>query len=125
MGLFGKATLFTAFFPTYEKKFTNTIAEHCVPVYNEYLRDGRGLGNAYTYPVFNCIMENTTEGTKAAMGATTVLLGLTPVVLSSLGNSTAEMSVLSHCVWQSVHPCYSRPDPSSTPTLSKLSESVV
>jgi hypothetical protein len=95
MGLFGKATLFTAFFPTYEKKFTNTIAEHCVPVYNEYLRDGRGLGNAYTYPVFNCIMENTTEGTKAAMGATTVLLGLTPVVLSSLGNSTAEMSVLS------------------------------
>jgi hypothetical protein len=48
-----------------------------------------------TTPVVACILSNVDETIKANMASASVVLGLTPTILSILGSSTADISLLS------------------------------
>ncbi|KAH0533899.1 hypothetical protein FGG08_007481 [Glutinoglossum americanum] len=89
-----KNARFLHWYPTYGPDFQDILTNNCSVSYNKYLKGTGHLNKACPY-VVDCILTNTRESYKANMASASVVLGLTPAILTLLGCGTAELSLLS------------------------------
>ncbi|KAK4179625.1 hypothetical protein QBC36DRAFT_322163 [Triangularia setosa] len=98
---------FRDWYPQYGHIFEALKQKYCMTEYQNYLtgnktafeRDvlgGGGKHTVLTQPVIKCILSHTSEYVKNGMTAAQVLLGVMPTVLSVMGASTEEMSMLAN-----------------------------
>ncbi|KAK4196161.1 hypothetical protein QBC40DRAFT_258315 [Triangularia verruculosa] len=98
---------FRDWYPQYGHIFEALKQQHCMTEYQNYLtgnrtafnRDilgGGGPNTVLTQPVIQCILDKTSDYVKNGMTAAQVLLGVMPTVLSVMGPSTEEMSMLAN-----------------------------
>ncbi|KAH7382749.1 hypothetical protein DE146DRAFT_240689 [Phaeosphaeria sp. MPI-PUGE-AT-0046c] len=93
MGIFEGAQLFDHFFPANAPKYHRLLATHCQAEHAVYTTEPVSWKTCR--PVLNCILDHTSEMDKAQLGVTSLILGLTPTILSWLGSGLFEMSLLS------------------------------
>jgi hypothetical protein len=86
---------FQHFFPDVEVELSKAVTNHCSNVLHKYQNEHITLYGVYCVKTYSCIMNHVTEYTKANMASAAVLLGLTPTILTALGSSSAELSLLS------------------------------
>src|SRR6266516_5187585 len=89
-----KNTRFQQWFPTYRHDFENILSRNCSKQYQSYL-NGTGYLNKACPVVVDCILSNTRESYKTNMASASVLLGLTPTILTMLGCGPADIAFLS------------------------------
>ena len=83
-----------SWFPHFHNEIITINTNNCSSELKAYLADS----NAATCKAqLNCILENFTEYSKAAMASASILLGLLPVIIASLAPSLAEVALLSTC----------------------------
>lgn len=96
---------FQQWYPELGDIFERIIRDNCSAEYTAYrimkLHDapvlhwtGGTRTNRLAHPVVDCILHHTSEFIKASMGSASVLLGLTPMILATMGNSVEEISTL-------------------------------
>jgi hypothetical protein len=83
------------FFPDVRAEITEALTQNCSSLFNSYLQEDVILYGSYCVKTYSCIVENLDQYTQANMASSGVLLGLTPWLLSTLGSTTIEMSLLS------------------------------
>ena len=81
-------------FPKYEYHWIGA-SESCESELNDYWTDNRSRCWAVCACAADCLLDHTTETIKSNMAAATVILGFMPCVLTMLGPSVVEMSLLS------------------------------
>lgn len=86
---------FRHFFPDVEVELSKAVTNNCSHVLQKYQNEHITLYGVYCVKTYSCIMNNVAEYTKANMASAAVLLGLTPTILTTLGSSTTELSLLS------------------------------
>jgi hypothetical protein len=86
---------FQHFFSDIEAELSKAVTNNCFNVLQKYQNEHVMLYGVYCVKTYSCIMSNITEYTKANMASASVLLGLTPGILATLGSSTTELSLLS------------------------------
>jgi hypothetical protein len=93
---FSRPTSFQAFYPTLGSELTRVRDQNCSAAYTVYQASTTYLGTlAHCNAMMDCLYENVRETVKIQMATTNIVLGLTPTVLSMMGSSTIELSVLS------------------------------
>ena len=83
---------FLAWFPQFENalSFSWQSGGQCHDIYDDFVGRGQGVcGN-----VLGCILENTDELRKSTIASAQVVLGILPPLLSALGTSIPEISLL-------------------------------
>jgi hypothetical protein len=85
---------FQIWFPKYEYHWINASA-FCKTELNDYWTQNRSRCDAICACAADCLLDHTTETIKSNMATATVILGLMPGIISLLGPSIAEMSLLS------------------------------
>jgi hypothetical protein len=83
------------FFPDVRAEITEALIQNCSSLFKSYLQEDIILYGSYCVKIYSCIVENLDQYTQANMASWGVLLGLTPWLLSTLGSTTIEMSLLS------------------------------
>jgi hypothetical protein len=83
------------FFPDLEVELTKIITQNCSALFQSYRQEQTLLYGTYCVKLYSCIIPNVSEYTKSNMATSGVLLGLSPWILSTIGSSTIEMSLLS------------------------------
>lgn len=83
------------FFPDVQTEVTKVLGQNCSSLFESYREEQVTLYGTYCVKTYSCILQNLSEYTKANMASATVLLGLTPWILSTMGSTTIEMSLLS------------------------------
>lgn len=91
--LSSSAALFDHFFPKEADRYHQIIRDNCTAAYLAY--KAQPVTWQSCQGVLSCILDHTTEIKKAQLGTTSLILGLTPTILSWLGNDVFEMSLLS------------------------------
>lgn len=96
---FEKTPLRFQFFPIQSAKLFNQIRhENCTESYHSYVdaraRNDYRDANHWLFAHENCLLDNMTELKKAEMSSALILLGLTPVLLSTMGPSLAEIGLV-------------------------------
>ncbi|KAI1311999.1 hypothetical protein F5Y03DRAFT_341053 [Xylaria venustula] len=99
-------TQFIDWYEQYGFVFKSILHDNCSQEYQNYLygvegnlttidyRTGGDEPSSITQPVIQCILNNTSDYIKSIMSSAQVLLGLTPTILSLLGPSSTELSLL-------------------------------
>lgn len=96
---------FQKWYPEFGKIFDKILHENCSVEYERYLTlerhsapvhwfTGGTSENRLIQPVILCIMNSSSEVIRANMASAAVVLGLTPMILATVGNSVEETSVL-------------------------------
>ncbi|KAH7133632.1 hypothetical protein EDB81DRAFT_804801 [Dactylonectria macrodidyma] len=88
---------FDQFFPGWNPYLQGIIRDNCSQQHESYLKSEGTVANSASSavtPLINCILNEFPEFRKAELGASTVVLGLTPTILQSLGSTTAETAIL-------------------------------
>ncbi|KAF2868120.1 hypothetical protein BDV95DRAFT_670625 [Massariosphaeria phaeospora] len=93
MGVFTSAALFDHFFPREAATYHRIVRDHCSAQYAAYKNEP--ISRQSCQGVLECILDHTSETHKAQLGTTSLILGLTPTILSWTGNGVFEMSLLS------------------------------
>lgn len=88
-------TAFQHFFPDVRTELEQALAQNCSDLFHSYENEHVRVYGKFCVKTFSCVMQNIPEYTKANMASAAVLLGLAPWILSTLGSSTTEMSLLS------------------------------
>lgn len=98
------AALFQNWFSGFADYFDQKISNSCHQAYETYLTDPTCPSCQLDFPadgperatiaVVNCLLNDTEEYVKAALGVGTVVLGLLPTVLSFSGSTTTEIGLL-------------------------------
>lgn len=88
-------TAFQLFFPDVRTELEQALTQNCSDLFHSYENEHVRVYGKFCVKTFSCIMQNIPEYTKANMASAAVLLGLAPWILSTLGSSTTEMSLLS------------------------------
>ncbi|KAH6972713.1 hypothetical protein BKA56DRAFT_458821, partial [Ilyonectria sp. MPI-CAGE-AT-0026] len=83
---------FHEFFPAWNEQLLGIIEEHCTDERENYENPSSGDRPAFGFS--NCILENMWESSKVEMGVASLLLGLLPTILQSVGPSVDEVSIL-------------------------------
>ncbi|KAM0323334.1 hypothetical protein ACHAQA_008926 [Verticillium albo-atrum] len=88
---------FDNFFPSWNAMLQKILRDNCSAEYDEY-RTGKpdpdaGASHLVT-PVLNCVLEQFPEFRKAELSASAVILGSLPIVLQTLGSTTAETALV-------------------------------
>ncbi|KAI0191633.1 hypothetical protein F4808DRAFT_382136 [Astrocystis sublimbata] len=87
---------FDHFFPGWNNYVHDLLRENCADEYALYLTgaspDGKKQGAVN--PVISCILENFSEVRKAELATGALLLGLIPMILQTIGSSTAETALI-------------------------------
>ncbi|KXJ97642.1 hypothetical protein Micbo1qcDRAFT_181927 [Microdochium bolleyi] len=90
-------THFDEFFPFWNVLLQETLRYNCSSELATYKTGEREPGTKYSSlitPVIDCILQNMPEHRKAELGASAVVLGLLPTILSTLGSTPAETAFL-------------------------------
>jgi hypothetical protein len=98
-------TQFQQWYPEWAEIFDKIVHDNCTAEYTAYRTmkksdapvqywTGGNPTNRLVHPVVNCILQHTPEFIKANMGSAGVILGLTPMILATMGNSVEEISTL-------------------------------
>jgi hypothetical protein len=85
-------TQFQEFFPAWNKWLLDIIDKHCADEREKYEIPSGGHNRAFNFA--NCILDNMLESSKVEMGVASLLLGLLPTILQSIGPSVDEVSIL-------------------------------
>ncbi|OAL55555.1 hypothetical protein IQ07DRAFT_627638 [Pyrenochaeta sp. DS3sAY3a] len=97
---------FKKFYPEWNDIFQRIIRENCTIEFEAYQTHENASGAPFltttggtaeyrlAQPVIECILGSTSEYIKANMGSAAVVLGLTPTILATMGNSVEEISTL-------------------------------
>ncbi|KAH7137270.1 hypothetical protein B0J13DRAFT_76183 [Dactylonectria estremocensis] len=88
---------FDQFFPGWNPYLQDIIRDNCSRQHDRYLKGEGSVANSASSavtPLIDCILNEFPEFRKAELGASTVVLGLMPTILQSLGSTTAETAVL-------------------------------
>lgn len=91
----GDLARFQDWFPYFRNQFRSISTGICNATLSAYLDDHLNLNTRTCYLHIDCILDHTRESTKAHLSSSVVILGLTPTILSSLGTSLSEASLLS------------------------------
>lgn len=95
MSVLSKPTLFKQFFPALSWYYEPIVQQYCQPQLQAYQTQNQtGLQFRICDYVVECILEHVNEVNKAEQGVTGILLGIAPTILTQLGSSTTEMSLL-------------------------------
>lgn len=98
--------MFRKFYPEFNDIFQQIIRENCTIEFEAYqtidnISDapfvappGSSVPNQLALSLSDCILRCTSEYIKANMGSASVILGLTPTILATMGNSVEEISTL-------------------------------
>ncbi|KAH6695458.1 hypothetical protein F5X68DRAFT_244099 [Plectosphaerella plurivora] len=86
---------FSEWYSGYGYAFNSTSAEACSTSLATYLADYRNLQTDTCDAHLDCILENTSESLKAKMSSAAIFLGVLPAMLSMLGPSISQLSLLS------------------------------
>jgi hypothetical protein len=86
---------FQHFFGDVKAEITTVLAQNCSSELESYRKEDVTLYGTWCVKTYSCVAEHLSGYTSANMAASGVLLGLTPWILSTLGSSTIEMSLLS------------------------------
>ncbi|KAK3291561.1 uncharacterized protein B0H64DRAFT_330185 [Chaetomium fimeti] len=96
---------FKTWYPRFGFIFDSILHQNCTREYDIYLYGtesnvstpwdaGGGEYSRYTLPVIQCLIENSSEFTKASLSVSQLVLGLAPTLLTLAGASSLEMSLL-------------------------------
>ncbi|KAH8816382.1 hypothetical protein F5884DRAFT_852825 [Xylogone sp. PMI_703] len=85
---------FVHFFPEVAPELHDIVIHNCSDAYQQYINEHVILYGKNCVKMFTCIMEAAGEYTKSNMGSATVLLGLTPSILATVGSTTPELAFL-------------------------------
>ncbi|KAI0144753.1 hypothetical protein BJ166DRAFT_538973 [Pestalotiopsis sp. NC0098] len=95
-------THFQQWYPQYGASLQYKMSKNCTSQYHDYLNGSSTYCRQYPSQsgclagqVVDCILDNTSESTKANMAAAAVLLGILPTILSLAGSTTVEIGLLS------------------------------
>lgn len=85
---------FQQFFPYSRQELQRIMSANCTEEYQAYRNETINLYGTACVKMYSCMMKEVSEYTKANMASSGVLLGLTPWILSTLGSTSAEISLL-------------------------------
>jgi hypothetical protein len=83
---------FQEFFPAWNEWLLDIIDQHCANERDIY--ENSSHRNSHAFRFANCILDNMLESSKVEMGVASLLLGLLPTILQSIGPSVDEVSIL-------------------------------
>jgi hypothetical protein len=91
-----RPTSFQAFYPIFGRELARVRDQQCSTAYASYQSSTTYLETlARCNVMMDCFYEHVRETVKIQMATTNIVLGLTPTILSMMGSSTIELSVLS------------------------------
>ena len=90
---------FNQYLPLSGAMITSQVGDHCDAEVQDYLQNHQRSGTKITRDLcrnaLNCILDSLDPTTTSNLQSANVLLGITPTMLSLLGNSSAEVALLS------------------------------
>lgn len=84
------AKLFQNFFPAWDSALHKILSNGCQPYYQQYQEQAE----AHVYPVIECLLSQFPQFRQLEMNISSVILGLTPTLLQTVGVNTVQMSLL-------------------------------
>lgn len=84
------AKLFQNFFPAWDSALHEILSHECQPYYQQYQEQAE----AHVYPVIECLLSQFPQFRQLEMNISSVILGLTPTLLQTVGVNTVQMSLL-------------------------------
>lgn len=84
------AKLFQNFFPAWDSALGEILSNDCQPYYQQYQEQAE----AHVYPVIECLLSQFPQFRQLEMNISSVILGLTPTLLQTVGVNTVQMSLL-------------------------------
>ncbi|KAH6898908.1 hypothetical protein B0T10DRAFT_473980 [Thelonectria olida] len=88
---------FERFFPGWDSYIQDILKDQCKKDYETYLTGEIAPGaprSSLAFPLMDCILKKFPEYRKAEIASSTVILGLLPTMLQSLGTSVAEKALI-------------------------------
>ncbi|RPA71256.1 hypothetical protein BJ508DRAFT_419981 [Ascobolus immersus RN42] len=89
------ATKFTYWYPYFRKTISDISTNDCAETLALFLADSDRADTPTCYAHVDCLLDNLRESTKEHMGASTVVLGLTPLILSTFAPNIGEIALIS------------------------------
>src|SRR5690606_4452102 len=89
------ATKFTSWYPYFRKTLAEASNEVCAETLSAFLAEASQSDTPTCYRHVDCLLENLRESTKEHMGSSTVVLGLTPLILASFAPNIGEVALIS------------------------------